>query len=253
MTQDRFYRAYALLRVHEGGYSNHPKDPGGATMKGVTQRTYDDFRVRREQRPQHVRQISDSELEAVYRGQYWDAVHADELPPGVAYCVFDAAVNSGPSRAVRWLQKVVGAKVDGIVGNNTITMVQGMKPELIIEQYCDRRLAFMKRLKHWATFKNGWTQRVAEVRAQSLEWAEKDHVVTVSTQSPQPKAEGKESISATVMDTVKDKGALTAVGGVLGSIGSLASGRGPIQYAVAIILVLAVLTAIWWIIKGREA
>jgi len=253
MTQDRFPRAYALLRVHEGGYSNHPDDPGGATMKGVTQRTYDAHRDRRGLPRKSVAEISNAELEAIYRGQYWNAVKADDLPDGLAYCVFDAAVNSGPGRAARWLQQEVGARVDGVVGSETIAAARQKDARRIIDRYCDRRLAFMKRLAHWPTFKNGWSRRVSEVRAQSLEWAEKGRAATVSTQPPQPKAEGKESLSATVRDAVTDRGALTAAGSFIGSLGALTSGHGPVQYAVAAVLVIAALGALWWIVRGREA
>ena len=106
---DRFERAFALLAVHEGGYSNHPDDPGGATNRGVTQRTYDSYRARHGLERRDVRQITDGEVAEIYRGQYWDAIRGDDLPAGVAYCVFDAAVNSGPGRALRWLQAEIGA------------------------------------------------------------------------------------------------------------------------------------------------
>lgn len=188
---DRFPRAFALLRVHEGGYSDHPRDPGGATMKGVTQRTYDAHRHRMEQTPRDVRKITDAEVERIYRRQYWRLVKAYDLPPGVAYCVFDAAVNSGPGRAVRWLQKAIGAKVDGIVGDETIGLARDIPADVLIHKYCDMRLAFMKRLKHWPSFKNGWSRRVHEVRAQSIEWAYNDEIATETAEAPQPKADGE--------------------------------------------------------------
>jgi len=187
---DRFPRAFDLLKVHEGGFSDHPRDPGGATMKGVTQRTYDAYRFRQKQPPRHVRKITNAEVERIYRTQYWHAVHADDLPPGVAYCVFDAAVNSGPGRAVRWLQTVIGAQVDGIVGNETVGLARDVPPDALIHKYCDRRLAFMKSLKHWPSFKNGWSRRVHEVRAQSIEWAFNDQIATETTEPPQAKADG---------------------------------------------------------------
>ena len=253
MTNDRFPRAFALLKVHEGGYANHPDDPGGATMKGVTQRTYDAHRKRRGQPVRDVREITDHEVEAIYRGQYWNAVRADDLPEGVAYCVFDAAVNSGPGRAARWLQKVIGAKVDGVVGNETIAAARAIPAPDIINAYCDKRLAFMKRLRHWPTFKNGWSRRVAEVREQSVEWASYGRTATVSTQSPPAKAEGRQSIRATAVQALKDRGAIGAATGLLGSVGTLASGSGPVQYAVAAVLVIVTLTAVWWLVRGRDA
>lgn len=248
----RFERAMKVLAIHEGGYSNHPNDPGGATMKGVTQRTYDAYRRRIGQPKQAVRAIRDTEVYAIYKGQYWDAIRADDLPEGVAYCVFDAAVNSGSGRAVRWLQEIIGAKVDGVVGNETITKAADLDPVFLIDEYCDRRFAYMKRLQHWSTFKVGWTRRVREVRAQAKDWAA-HRVVDVSKVPPQPKADGPEKISATVRETLKDKGALGGIAGLLGSVGTLLTGNGPVQYAVAAVLVLAALTGVWWIVRGRQA
>lgn len=251
MSSDRFPRAFALLKVHEGGYSNHPDDPGGATMKGVTQRTYDDYRLRMGHSPKNVREISNAEVEMIYRQQYWNAVSADDLPGGVAYCVFDAAVNSGPGRAARWLQQAVGAKVDGVVGNETITKARMARAHDVIHDYCDMRLAFMQRLRHWPTFKNGWTRRVSEVRTQSLEWADQGTVATLSTQSPQPKAEGRETVTATAKDMLKDRGAIGAATGLFGSAGTLASGDGPIQYGIAAVLVIGALAGVWWLVRER--
>ncbi|WP_198645504.1 glycoside hydrolase family 108 protein [Thalassobius sp. I31.1] len=186
---NRFERAFALLAVHEGGYVNHPKDPGGATNKGVTQRTYNNYRARLGLSPRNVRQVTDNEVAAIYQVQYWDAIHADKLPEGVAYCVFDAAVNSGPARAVRWLQKEIGATIDGVIGNETLARTVRADAAALIDRYCDRRLSFMKRLRHWPTFRNGWSARVVEVRMQAKNWAEKREPA-ISTIAPQPKADG---------------------------------------------------------------
>ena len=171
---ERFQRALPKILVHEGGFVNHPDDPGGATNKGITQRTYNNWLRSQGTEQRSVRQITDEEVHAIYREGYWDSVQADKLPPGVAYCVFDAAVNSGPGRAVRWLQECIGAKVDGVVGPETIGASNDANAVETVNDYCDKRLAFMKRLRHWNTFKNGWTRRVREVRKQSLEWATGD-------------------------------------------------------------------------------
>ena len=249
---DRFPRAFDLLKVHEGGFSDHPRDPGGATMKGVTQRTYDAYRFRQKQPPRHVRKITNAEVERIYHTQYWHAVHADDLPPGVAYCVFDAAVNSGPGRAVRWLQTVIGAQVDGIVGNETVSQTRDVPPDELIHRYCDKRLSFMKSLRHWSTFKNGWSRRVHEVRAQSIEWAYNETVATDTAEPPTAKADGKKSVMFTIKDAASNRGVQTVAGGLLSSGGVLSSSEGPIPYAVAAVLVIAALAGLWWIVRGRE-
>jgi lysozyme family protein len=165
-----------LLAVHEGGYVDHPDDPGGRTNKGVTQEVYDAYRSSRGLEPAHVRDITRDEVEEIYRSEYWDAIRADELPAGVAYAVFDAAVNSGPARAARWLQKAVGAKVDGVVGRKTLAKTRAARPEAVIDSVCEKRLRFMRRLKHYDTFGVGWERRVSEVQQQALRWAKEARV-----------------------------------------------------------------------------
>ena len=252
--RERFERAFALLRVHEGGYVDHPDDPGGATMKGITQQTYDAYRQRLGLPKADVRYISDEDVRAIYKDQYWDAVRADELPPGLAYCVFDAAVNSGPGRASRWLQQLIGVKVDGVVGHETLAAAEAVDPVATIQTYCDNRLDFMRGLKHWGTFKNGWKRRVAEVREQSREWAELDDVVTATTEPPQPKAEGRRSMTASAKKLVKDKPAMIAAGGgILSGVTPFANGDGPVHYAVAAVLVIVVLAAIWFLFREHDA
>ena len=249
---DRFQRAFKLLASHEGGYTHHPDDPGGPTNRGVTQRTYDHYRRCGRKTPRDMQSITDQEVATLYRTQYWDAVRADDLPEGVAYCVFDAAVNSGPSRAARWLQAGIGATVDGVIGNETLGLAARRDPGRVIDGYCDLRLAFMKRLKHWPTFQNGWSRRVAEVRAQSKAWAARIDPQPSTVAAP-AKAEGATRASATLRDTLTDSKALGAVTGILGSTGTLLSGHGPVQYAIAAVLVLGALTGVWWLVKGRGA
>jgi len=198
---DRFERAFALLDEHEGGYSNHPDDPGGATMRGVTQAVYNHY-LRRKGRGIHsVQHITESEVREIYRRQYWDAVRADDLPEGVAYCVFDAAVNSGPARAARWLQSLIGAQVDGVIGLETIDKAATTPAVPLIDRYCDKRLAFMRSLRHWSTFKNGWTRRVHEVRTQAKEWAA-GQVKTPGTPTS-GKATGAQSFIAAILAFLK--------------------------------------------------
>ena len=156
---------------HEGGYVNHPKDPGGATNKGITQKTYDSWRDRAGQPRQSVRNIRDDEVTAIYRRGYWDKVRGDELPAGVDYAVFDFAVNSGVSRASKYLQEVVGVTQDGVIGPATIAAVRRHAPVGVIRELCARRLLFLKGLSTWRTFGKGWGTRVDDVARLALEAA----------------------------------------------------------------------------------
>tara|TARA_R110000772_G_scaffold99174_2_gene198863 strand:- start:19974 stop:20837 length:864 start_codon:yes stop_codon:yes gene_type:complete len=181
MAINNFNRALTAVLVHEGGYVNHPRDPGGATNKGITYRTYNAWRKSQGQKPRDVRNITDKEVAAIYKKQYWDAVKADELPSGLDNAVFDYAVNSGPGRAAKDLQRVLGVTPDGSVGSNTLAAAKGKDASASVNQLCDRRMAFFRSLKTWGTFGKGWTRRLVGVRALSLELAK------TKTPAPAPK------------------------------------------------------------------
>lgn len=167
MTASNYDRALTLVLKHEGGYVNHPADPGGATNKGITQAVYNDYRRRKGRMTQSVRSITDAEVADIYRRQYAEAVRFDDLPGGVDYAVFDYAVNSGVSRASKELQRVVGADVDGHIGERTLAACLRLTPGTIINGLCDRRMKFLRGLKTWRTFGKGWSRRVAGVRAEA--------------------------------------------------------------------------------------
>ncbi len=171
-----FERSLKNVLVHEGGYVNHPKDPGGATNYGVTQRVYDSYRSKIGQAKRSVRQITFEERDNIYREQYWEPIHGDELPVGVSYVVFDGAVNSGVSQSVKWLQRALGeyytGAIDGALGIGTLAAVQSYPDYArLVEEICDRRLAFLKSLKTWSTFGKGWAARVRGVRVAGKAWA----------------------------------------------------------------------------------
>lgn len=173
-----FARSLSKVLVHEGGYSNHPEDPGGATMKGVTQRVYDEYRRSIGLEPMLVKNISNGELQAIYRKRYWDLAKCDKLAPGVSYAVFDGAVNSGVAQSVKWLQRALQAMclyqgaIDGIIGQGTILAAAGVNDnDQLIARICERRMAFLKALKTFKTFGKGWASRVNGVRAVGQAWA----------------------------------------------------------------------------------
>jgi len=162
----------ATLR-EEGGYSNNPADPGGATDRGVTQARYDAYRKRHGQATQDVRKMTDAELAAIY-STYWVS---DEIPDGPDLVQFDAAVNSGLRQSVKWLQRAAGAKADGIMGPATLTAIQKANRIDLIENACKRRLSFMQVIRDqegkllWAVFGKGWSARVARIEAEAIAMA----------------------------------------------------------------------------------
>lgn len=165
-----FERALSLVLKHEGGWSDHPKDPGGATMKGVTLANFRRY-IKPNATKEDLRRITDEQVATIYRRYYWDAVAGAELPGGIDYAVFDFAVNSGPARAAKYLQAVVGAKQDGKIGPATLRATRAMVRATVINDLCDRRMDFLRRLSTWGTFGKGWTSRVSGVRAEALKMA----------------------------------------------------------------------------------
>ncbi|GJD74511.1 glycoside hydrolase family 108 protein [Methylobacterium sp. J-043] len=172
MSADRYQDAITRVLVHEGGYVNDPRDPGGATMKGVTQRTFDGYLKRNGKPSRPVRSITQAELGAVYRRQYWDAVKGDELPEGIDYVLFDGAVNSGPGQSIKWLQRALGVRVDGVIGEATVQAAEAYPDhDALVAAILERRLAFLKSLRTWKAFGKGWGRRVVEVRQIGQAWA----------------------------------------------------------------------------------
>lgn len=167
-----FARALPLVLMHEGGFVNHPKDPGGATNKGVTIATFRAY-VKPNGTVEDLKNITDEQVATVYYRHYWAAVNAQALPSGVDYAVFDFAVNSGPARAAKYLQAILGVEQDGRVGPKTIAAAQAKDARAVINGLCDARLAFLKRITSggkllWNTFGKGWDRRVSRVRSDAL-------------------------------------------------------------------------------------
>lgn len=176
-TSDLFKKALAKVLVHEGGKVDHPKDPGGRTNKGITQRVYNGWRGKSNLPLRDVYDITDSEVEAIYRFQYWEPSGADQMDFGVGYVVFDGAVNSGVKQSLKWLQRALGAlytgTIDGVWGTMTADAVALERDaDALIGRICDRRMAFLQALKTWKTFGKGWTRRVTDVRKVGQAWAE---------------------------------------------------------------------------------
>jgi lysozyme family protein len=169
-----FDQCLAWLLAHEGGFVNHPDDPGGMTNKGITARVYsqwlaDAMDVDAEITEEVMRNIPDAHVEYIYRQEYWNRVAGDKLPAGLDWFVFDWAVNSGVGRSARTLQKIIGVTADGGIGPQTLAAVASHDPDVLIEDMYHRRQAFYERLKTFETFGAGWTRRNDETREQSLE------------------------------------------------------------------------------------
>ena len=164
--KQNFQPALDALLKHEGGFVNHPKDPGGITNLGVTKKVWESF-VGHEVDEQTMRSLTPSVVAPLYKQRYWDTVKADDLPSGLDLCVFDCAVNSGVGRAAKLLQQAVGVKDDGQIGPATLKAVNAFPVKDLIEKFSDKRQQFLESLPTFDTFGKGWTRRVAEVEDES--------------------------------------------------------------------------------------
>lgn len=175
--KDNFEACLSHVLQSEGGYVDHPSDPGGATNMGITIATLRTWRGRSVTKAD-VKALTRAEAAAIYRKNYWDAVRGDDLPRGLDLVAFDAAVNSGVSRGAKWLQSALGVPADGKVGPKTIAAANAAHNDAVIDRACDLRLGFLRQLGTWKTFGKGWTRRVESVREAASKMAAEHVTVT---------------------------------------------------------------------------
>jgi lysozyme family protein len=156
--KSNFDACLAEVLAHEGGYVNHPADPGGETNFGISKRSY---------HGEDIRGMTRERAGEIYRRDFWDAVKGDDLPAGLDLVAFDAAVNSGPARGAKWLQAALDVGMDGKIGPATIAAAKRAPAAKIIAAATDARLRYMRGLPTWGTFGNGWASRVERVRAKA--------------------------------------------------------------------------------------
>ena len=166
--KDNFDKCLEMLLHHEGGFVNHPRDPGGITNLGVTKRVYEKW-VGRIVSEQEMRDLTVEQVGPIYRNDYWNKCKCDDLPSGLDWSVFDWAVHSGPGRSAKALQGIIGATQDGGIGPQTLKLVEKHSPKEMIEKMHDKRQGFYEGLKTFDTFGKGWSRRNLETREKALE------------------------------------------------------------------------------------
>lgn len=165
-----FEQSLALVLKHEGGWVDHPKDPGGETMMGVTKRVWEAW-IGKSVKPGSMKSLTVADVTPLYKDKYWDVIRGDDLPDGVDYALFDFAVNSGTTRAIRTVQEIVGVTSDGMMGPKTLAAIKSQDPGDLAAKICDKRLEFLRGLTNWPTFGRGWTPRVAAVKKMAVQMA----------------------------------------------------------------------------------
>tara|TARA_R110000868_G_scaffold9836_1_gene48351 strand:+ start:4353 stop:4871 length:519 start_codon:yes stop_codon:yes gene_type:complete len=159
---------FEMVRKHEGGYVNDPRDPGGRTNLGVTQRAWEAY-VGSDVDETFMRKLTPSIVKPFYKAMYWDKIKGDDLPSGVDYAAFDLAVNSGVGLASKYLQQIAGVTADGVIGPKSLEAINACDPKETADALCDMRMDFLKRLPTFETYGKGWSRRVADVSVKSGE------------------------------------------------------------------------------------
>lgn len=146
-----FNRAFDRLIGHEGGYVNDPDDPGGETNWGISKRSYPHL---------NIKDLTREDARGIYSRDFWDVV-GESIHPAIKFQVFDFAVNSGISTAIRKLQAAVGVADDGHWGPESDAKAKGMDTNDILFRFIAERLDFWRKLKGWPKYGNGWIARAA--------------------------------------------------------------------------------------------
>jgi lysozyme family protein len=168
--KSNFEDCLARVLASEGGFVNHKLDPGGMTNLGCTKAVWEEF-VGHPVSEADMRALTPAAVAPLYKRKYWDKVAGDLLPSGLDYAVFDAAINSGPGRAAKWLQQAVNVTADGAIGPGTLAAVAAQPVQTLIAQYNDTRLQFLESLPTWGTFGKGWGNRIAHVQSAASQLA----------------------------------------------------------------------------------
>lgn len=166
-----FEKSLQHLLKMEGGYVDHPRDPGGRTNLGVTQRVWEDY-TGKPANEAVMRGLTVAKVAPLYKARYWDAVQCDALPPALAHCVFDFAVNAGPARSARYLQKLANASADGKIGPATLRAVQAYVTSHgladTVRAFQNLRRTYYRQLGTFDVFGRGWLRRVDGVETEAL-------------------------------------------------------------------------------------
>ena len=247
------FEACALITLgYEGGYSNDRRDPGNwtggkvgigvlkGTNMGIAANTYPNL---------DIKNLKKADVLPLYKGRYWDGVRGDDLPFGVDLAVYDYGVNSGPSRGVKALQKAVGATVDGKMGNDTIVKAARAASDgkRVIQAICAGRMSFLRGLSTWATFKGGWSKRVANVEARAVS------MFLANTGKGKPavaSALETEADKATALSKKQTNAAHSTVAG--GATGGVVVDSMPSLWLIAVAVVAVVVVAGVLYVKARN-
>jgi lysozyme family protein len=244
MARETYDEALRRLLGHEGGYTNHPSDPGGPTNFGITIADYRRY-VKPKAAATDVRAMRLDQAKAIYRTKYWAAMRCDQLPAGLDYAVFDYGVNSGVGRVRKVLQRLLGFRDDGRIGEALLAAIRKRDVRDLIARLCDERLAFLKRLKTWPVFGSGWGRRVGEVRAAALVMTESGRAPASARDVRQSGTPGKGVVPINSQAQRSTAGGIAAAGAAAAQQAHHAGARAVTIFA--IVLAAAALAVVGWL------
>lgn len=165
-----FPKALKFVLNEEGLWGDDPRDPGGATMEGITLETYREYKRNQYITKDQLHKIPDNEVSDIYRKRFWNVVRADDMPNGIDFLLFDFGVNAGTGRSAKFIQEAVKVPIDGVIGNQTISAVKAANVMELITTFTEMKKAYYKGLKLFPIYGKGWLKRVdeAEVLAKSM-------------------------------------------------------------------------------------
>lgn len=247
MAASSYDAALARLLAHEGGYTNHPADPGGPTNFGITIVDYRKY-VKPDATAADVRAMKLDEAKAIYRAKYWDAQRCNELPAGVDYAVFDYGVNSGIGRSGKVLRRVLKLPDNTSAANDAvIAAARAADAKALVTAICDERLRFLQSLKAWNVFGGGWGRRVAEVKSVSLALASGAPAPDLRTSSA-----GGRAVVPVAKGAQQNSAGAIAVAGAAGAQQAHQSGLGPAAITAILVLTLAAAVGGWLFWHWRQ-
>lgn len=245
MAARSYDEALRRLLVHEGGYSNHPSDPGGPTNFGITIHDYRKY-VKAAATADDVRRMSVEQAKAIYRSKYWNAMRCDELPAGVDYAVFDYGVNSGIGRAPKVLKHVLGLDAGtGAVTADVVAAARRRDTKVLVHAICDERMRFLRSLRTWPVFGNGWGRRVREVRAAALAMAA--NAATAASAAPAGRTVGRGQVPLNGQAQAGSAGGAAAAG-----TAAAAQASEPAVIVLILVVTAALAAAAWFFWRWRQ-
>jgi lysozyme family protein len=165
--QGNFKQCLDLILKSEGGFVNHPDDPGGMTNLGVTKRTWEEY-TGHQADEKTMLSLTPEKVAPLYEQRYWRPTYCEVLPRGLDLLIFSMGVNGGPGRAVKLLQSAIGCVPDGVIGSRTMELIKQSNALDLIAKYSEARRSYYKSLKTFDIFGKGWLSRVDREETEAL-------------------------------------------------------------------------------------